>query len=501
MFDKLFIFEVANNHCGSFIHALHIISSYASIASKFPFTFAFKFQYRDINTFIHPQWKENSKHKYVTRFQKSQLEDTLFKTLVDKIKQIGFLTICTPFDEPSVQKVVDHGYDIIKIASCSATDWPLLEAIAQTNKPLILSTAGISLEDLDKVVTFLENRNKEFCIMHCVGEYPTTPENLQLNQIRLLKERYKNHAIGYSTHEEPNNIDAIKIAIGQGATVFEKHVDVPIEDHERNAYSVYPDEAEKWLKSAQEAFTMCGVSGNRHVFSQKELSDLRQFQRGIFAAKDLVPGQIITRDDIYFAFPNQDLQFVANDFSKYNAFTALQSITKDSPLLTTNTSCVSSRGVVLKIIKEVGKLLKTSHIALPSVIDLQLSHHYGIENFFQTGAVIINCVNREYCKKLLIMLSNQTHPQHYHKKKEETFYILYGELDVYLPDKTLHLSPGDYTTILRDTPHSFSTTTGCIFEEISTTHFIDDSFYQDTSIQANPNRKTDIRAHSNWLLE
>ncbi len=62
--------------------------------------------------------------------------------------------------------------------------------------------------------------------MHCVGEYPTSKKNLELNQIDVLRQRYPEVPIGYSTHEDPNNFDAIKIAIGKGAAVFERHVGV-----------------------------------------------------------------------------------------------------------------------------------------------------------------------------------------------------------------------------------------------------------------------------------
>ena len=72
--------------------------------------------------------------------------------------QVGFLSICTPFDETSVDLIMEHNYDIIKIASCSFNDWPLLEKIAQQNKPVIASDAGSSLEEIDQVLSFLTHR-------------------------------------------------------------------------------------------------------------------------------------------------------------------------------------------------------------------------------------------------------------------------------------------------------------------------------------------------------
>ena len=111
----------------------------------------------------------------------------------------------TPFDENSVDLAEELDVDIVKIASCSFGDWPLLEKIVQGDKPIIFSTAGAKFNTIDKVVSFFQHREKEFAIMHCIGEYPTPPPNLQMNQISLLKERYPDVPIGFSTHENPEN--------------------------------------------------------------------------------------------------------------------------------------------------------------------------------------------------------------------------------------------------------------------------------------------------------
>ena len=152
-------------------------------------------------------------------------------------------------------------FDIIKIASCSFTDWPLLERIVQTDKPIIASTAGATLDEIDKVVSFFQNRQKRFALMHCVGEYPTKPDTLNLNQIDLLKQRYPGVTVGYSTHEEPDNMESIQIAMGKGASIFEKHVAVETEAFKKNEYSATPCQITRWLQSADRAYRMGGVVG------------------------------------------------------------------------------------------------------------------------------------------------------------------------------------------------------------------------------------------------
>ena len=91
----------------------------------------------------------------------------------------------------------------MKVPSCYMTDWPLLEQIAKYNLPIVASTAGEPLEEIDRVVSFFRHRDKSLTIMHCVGEYPAPDDHLHLGQIALLRQRYPDIPIGYSTHERP----------------------------------------------------------------------------------------------------------------------------------------------------------------------------------------------------------------------------------------------------------------------------------------------------------
>lgn len=127
-------------------------------------------------------------------------------------------------------------------------------------------------------------------------------------------------------------------------------------------------------------------------------------------------------------------------------------------------------------------MLFEAGIALGTDFEVELSHHYGMKEFRQTGAIIINIVNREYCKKLVIVLPGQKHPSHLHKIKEETFQLLYGDLEMEINGQKIFMQPGDMQTVLRGQPHSFSSKSGAIFEEISTMHIKGDSYYQDIEI-------------------
>ena len=492
----LFIFEMANNHQGSLEHGLRIIREFYEVSKNFPFNFAFKLQARDIPTFIHPDYQNRMDLKYVKRFSETKLSDDEFKKLKEEIDKFGFISMCTPFDENSVDLIEKLNFDIIKIGSPSFADWLLLERIAKTDKPLIISVGGAQLEDIDKVLSFFEHREKKFALMHCVSEYPTQLENLQLNQIDLLKKRYPEIEIGYSTHESPDNFDSIKIAIAKGATIFEKHIGVKTSEIELNAYSATPEQAKQWLLSAQQALTICGVKGERMKFSEKELADLKQFKRGVFAKRDLKAGEKLDSSNIFLAWPNQNNQLLANDMSKYTIYTLKNDVNKNKPIFFSNVELTNIREKVYQIMVKLRDFLKEAKIYVPNNVEVEISHHYGIDRFYETGAILINCINREYCKKIIVLFPGQSHPAHFHKQKEETFHVLSGKMIVDFDGQEKVYRAGDLILVPREVKHSFRTDEGVIFEEISTTHFKSDSFYEDMKIMENKDRKTNL---TYWL--
>ena len=499
IFSRLFIFEMANNHSGDIEHGLRIVREMKQASKDFDFNFGFKFQYRNLDTFIHSDYKNRQDIKYVKRFSDTRISDEDFLEMLAEVKKQGFIAICTPFDEESVERIVEHRYDIIKIASCSLTDWPLLEKIAKTDLPIIASTAAASLEEIDKVVSFFEHRNKAFCLMHCVGAYPTQKDALQLNQLDLLMKRYPELIVGFSTHEEPDNVDAVKIAIAKGAYAFERHVGVYTEEYGINGYSSTPDQVKNLLTSAQDVFEMCGISGSRHEISEKERDDLRGLKRGVFALKTIKKGEKIDSCNIFYAIPNKENQVLANDISKYIEYVASKDINNNEPVMFDFVVSDNLREKVLEIVKQLKEIIMKSNIVLSNRIELELSHHYGIEKYFEFGAAILNCINREYCKKLIILLPGQDHPIHHHMRKEETFQVLYGEMAVHLNGNDMALKPGEMLIVEREAKHSFSSKEGCIFEEISTTHFKNDSFYEDERVGENEKRKTQVTFWSDWL--
>ena len=492
----LFVLEMANNHMGSLDHGIRIVHEFAEVLKGFPYRFAVKLQYRHLDTFIHPDYRGSAEFHYVKRFEETRLTPEQFKTLRDEITHAGFLAMCTPFDERSVDLIEAHDFDIVKIGSCSFTDWPLLERIVQVDKPIIASTAGATLDEIDRFVSFFDHRGKDFALMHCRAEYPVAVDDLQLNQIDLLRSRYPGRLIGFSTHEDPQNLVAVRMAVAKGAAILEKHVGVPTDTIRLNAYSASPAQVRDWVAAADETLRACGVVGERYPVSERERDSLVGLRRGVFAARDLAAGEVLRADDSFLAIPGRPGQLTANDLSKYTSYRLRAAVAEREPVMFDDLEVVDHREQVWEIITQVKNVLRTSGLAIPSMVDLEISHHYGLERFGEHGVTMLNIVNREYAKKLLIILPGQTNPEHYHERKEETFHVLYGEMDLTLDGTPSKFQAGDVQTVERGVRHAFGSTTGAVVEEISTTHYGPDSFYTDPNIPATGDRKTYV---THWM--
>lgn len=490
-FRDLFVFDLANNHQGNVEHGLTIIRGIGDMVQKHGVRGMMKFQFRDLDTFIHPSHENGSDNKHIPRFLSTRLSRDEYRILLDEVRAQGLLAACTPFDEPSVDAIVEMGFDVLKIASCSAADWPLIERIAEANLPVIFSTGGLSIGGIDDLVSFFDHRGVEFAIMHCVSIYPTPDELCQLNQIDALIKRYPNRVIGWSTHEDPDDTVPIQLSVAKGAGMFERHVGVETGDITLNAYSSTPGQVDRWLAAYRKAKKLCGTH-DRPPPSETERLAIEGLKRGVYVKKPIRKGAAITREQVYFAMPAQVGQLCSGDWRDDTVAGA--SLDVDAPVME---ACVTMPPVpghqILKgTLHDVKALLNEARIPLNSDFEVEYSHHYGFARFREVGAVIINCINRSYCKKIIVQLPGQKHPAHFHKRKEETFQILHGKLRVFIDGHERILSPGQTCLIQPGVWHSFSTDTGCIFEEVSTTHYDNDSCYKDKAINrmSRSDRKT-----------
>ncbi len=492
LFDDLFIFEMANSHQGSVEHGIDIVHAMGRIARKYNIKAAVKLQYRNLDTFIHPDYIGRKDVKHVERFLSTRLNYDQFSQIVEAIREEGMITIVTPFDESSVEWCMDQGIDILKIASCSSLDWPLLNAVSATYKPLIISTGGKTLSDIDKIYNFFTHRKIQFAFLHCIAEYPAPMEHLQLDFIDRMNRRYPEVTIGYSGHEDPNDNTIPMLAIAKGARILERHVGLPTETIRLNAYSMNPEQAERWVEAVLNAKNMCQMKKeNTKYVSQEEIDSLNSLMRGVYLKHDVKAGTQLTAEDVFFAMPCHERQMSSGEFQEGTV--ASKDYNKNEELHEKRK--ISDINLARSVIHDAKGMLYEAGIALGESFEVELSHHYGMQHFRQFGAIIINVINREYCKKLIIVLPGQKHPLHIHKVKEETFQLLYGDLQVEMSDGVHPMKAGDIQTVLRGEKHAFSSLNGAIFEEVSTTHVKNDSYYEDPKIsKLDPiERKTYLR--------
>ncbi len=480
LLDDLYILEMANNHQGSVAHGLAIIDAAARAARKHKIKAAVKLQFRDLDTFIHPDFKGREDVPHLPRFESTRIEKDQFRQLCDATRDAGLVPVATPFDEVSVGTCLDLGIQVIKVASCSARDWPLLEAIAGARKPVIASTGGLDIFDIDNLVSFFHKRVPAFALMHCVSLYPTPNEHVALNFMEKMIRRYPYVRVGYSGHEAPDNTEVAVAAVAKGARLLERHVGLPTDTIQLNGYSMNPDEVEQWILAAERARSICGVDQEKHV-GQAELDSLLSLQRGVFAKKPIRKGQSIGREDVLFAMPCGEGQLTSGDFGHLRAeYRASRDYNVNEAVFEKADADPISQ--LRGILHDAKGLIYEAGIALGDDYQIEISHHYGLDHFRQTGCILVNLINREYAEKLLIQLPSQSHPLHHHKRKEETFRLLWGDAEVTLNDETIHLTPGDSVLVQRGDVHGFCTVGGAIIQEISTTHIVGDSYYEDRRI-------------------
>jgi N-acetylneuraminate synthase len=331
VFHELFVLELANNHLGNLERGLRIIRDFSKVARFNGIGTAIKLQVRDVDGLIHKDFRERKDIRYVRKTLDTTLSYVDLATLSEAIRKSNCLRMATPFDERSVDVCVEIGIDILKIASSDMNDWPLIEKIASTRKPVIASTGGSSVADLDALVRFFDNRKIPLALNHCVSLYPTEDAQLQLNQIDFLRDRYPGHVIGFSTHEYKDWQFSIAIAYAKGARTFERHIDIDLDGVPVSPYCSRPENIDTWFKAFLRAKEMCGAPGTeRTTPAEAETRYLDTLVRGVYARRDLPAGHVISGADVYLAIPLQKGQISCRELIGGEKLT--KAVAKDAPV-------------------------------------------------------------------------------------------------------------------------------------------------------------------------
>jgi sialic acid synthase SpsE/D-lyxose ketol-isomerase len=498
----LIIFEIANNHMGNLSYGKKIINQYYKLSKKYKkhIDFAFKFQFRDLDTYVHKTYQDIG-HSQVERFVSTKLTEKEWVEIISYAKK-KFKVIGTAFDEKSVDKIINLKLDYLKIASCSADEWPLLEYISKKikNKKILSSLGGATKSQIRNIVSFFSNRKKNIQYLYCVAKYPTHPHDLNLDYLSYLRSEHDSKIIGFSSHENPSETLSGGLAYALGARIFEKHVNIESAKYKINKYSTNPKQMEAWIENLYQIILRLGSIENREKYLKSEKKNLAVFKRGSYLKRGLMKtkGDKIFLNDVDFAFPCERNQIASNMFSKFNDFIVTSDIGPEQKILKKDVKIINSRSQIEKIRDKVVNLIIKSKVIIAKDGRIEISHHKGIKNFYKFGLCMITILNSKYCKKLLFIFKNQKHPPQFHKIKQETFFILYGKVRLKITknkkNAVKELSTGDIVTIYPGEIHSFEglSKDGAVIEELSTKSTSKDSYYLDKKISSNKNRKSFI---------
>jgi len=190
--------------------------------------------------------------------------------------------------------------DYLKVASRDMTNLPLLVAMAETRIPIILSTGMTGKEELDEALELITRYHSNISVLHCVSQYPTHPDNLNLHTITYLKKQYPQYRIGFSDHTI--GIVAPAIAVGLGAEIIEKHVTIDRRMKGTDQLgSLGPDGVNRMIRDIRIAERWMGTED---LFPEESVMSARiKLERSVASNKRLLPGDVITEKDIHLLSP------------------------------------------------------------------------------------------------------------------------------------------------------------------------------------------------------
>ena len=290
----LIIAEIGNNHEGSYALAEEMIGLAAKAGVD-----AVKFQTIIPERLVSVQQKER-----IHQLKKFQLSYNEFSKLEKVAKNQGVIFLSTPFDIDSAL-FLNELVPAYKIASGDNDFFPLIEVIAKTDKPIIMSTGLMNLDEVKKSVLFIKNIwqeyqiKQELALLHCVSSYPTPPENANLSTIRELEQVAD--VIGYSDHTL--GIDAAVLSVGIGARIIEKHftIDNDYSDFHDHKLSANPEDFKEMVDKIRVVENLLG-NGDKTP-STNELEAKENIRRSIVAKHDLEIGHQLVLDDFSWVRP------------------------------------------------------------------------------------------------------------------------------------------------------------------------------------------------------
>jgi pseudaminic acid synthase len=225
------------------------------------------------------------------------------KDLFDYAKKLKITCFSTPFDSEAVDLLEKLNCPFYKISSFEMNDFPLLQKVIKTKKPIIISTGTSSLREIKDVMNFVKkNKAKKVSLLYCVSNYPATSKDFNLNNIRILKKEF-NCRVGLSDHSIDNNIAVA--AVSAGAEIFEKHI--ACKDSKKSPdfkFSLYENEIGIYRKLIDDTYEMFK---KKTFYRHNNENFYKKFRRSIYAIKNIKKGEILDKNNIKLLRPSAGL--------------------------------------------------------------------------------------------------------------------------------------------------------------------------------------------------
>lgn len=291
----LIIAELSGNHNQSLDRAMEIVEAAAKAGAQ-----ALKLQTYTADTmtidlserefFIADEnslWKGDSLYSL---YQKAYTPWEWHKPIFDRCRELGIIGFSTPFDATAVDFLEDLDVPCHKIASFENTDLPLIAKVAQTGKPIIMSTGMATIAEIDESVrTARTNGCKNLILLKCTSSYPADPAASNLNTIPHLRDMFDCH-VGLSDHTM--GIGAGVASVALGAVAIEKHITLSRADGGvDSAFSMEPDELAMLLRETRTASLALGKVS--YGPSEVEMDSL-VFRRSLYIVEDMKAGELVT---------------------------------------------------------------------------------------------------------------------------------------------------------------------------------------------------------------
>ena len=301
------IAEISSNHCGKLNIAKKLIKTAKTNGAN-----AVKIQ-----TYTADTMTINSNKKYFKiksgiwknynlwdLYNDAQTPLDWHKELFNYAKKIGITIFSTPFDEGAVDFLEKLKCPIYKVASFEMTDIPLIKKIAKTKKPMIVSTGTSSLKEIEEtVLTAKKYGANDLSLLYCVSNYPAKKEDFNLNNIKILKEKF-NCRVGLSDHSLDNNIAISSVAAG--AEIIEKHIAL---ENQKKGLDIKFSLKGKQIKRFKHLIdTTYKLMGKKEFHRSKNEQKNKIFRRSIFVVKNILKGEKFNKNNIKRIRPGYGLE-------------------------------------------------------------------------------------------------------------------------------------------------------------------------------------------------